>query len=177
MQKIKNLILFYCLILIIPIFIQACCNGNIKIIGSRSMSVVDSTFLEIDTIKGEFDLLLELSSEVVSVGLNPFLNAAYATSCDYDLENMIVEESIKLSCDKAFSFSNEMVEANSNFINLAGLKINNSSLDEWVTVVINFETDFIQNVDFSNEVYLFKLEMETDDGVLISHSASAYIDL
>ncbi len=86
--------------------------------------------------------------------------------CDYTFQNSLIENTLSITCDQAFSYNSQTVEAGTDFIDIdeIGLRI---TAEE---VQIIFEDAFVSRVAFPDDEYTFTINIETDDGLELSSS-------
>ncbi len=138
----------------------------------RQVSELD--LLEVDTINGIFTLQALAEMEIVAAAIPnlSLMSSAYALSCDYETVNPFVESSLRLSFDKDFTFDNQIIPANSNILELEGL-----DYQAYEGVSVYFYEDFINKADFDNTEYIFKMTVETEDGLSFVLENGVVMDL
>ena len=101
---------------------------------------------------------------------------ALATTCAQENLNLILENTIKVSCDKDFVFDGVTYEANSDFSQIEELEVVvNQFRGSHMTVT--FPQEFLDKVEFPNEFINFKIETDTDDGLSLASEIELEIDL
>ncbi|WP_127845306.1 hypothetical protein [Psychroflexus aestuariivivens] len=172
MKTLNKSFKIYLAFLVLSIITTACCETNYKIIGSGTFTAynieTDETFTESSgTITGEFILEVILDTRVVGSILNlDLMTSAYATSCGESFDNALDFSTLKLYTNKSFLLDGQVIEENSNLINLEDLNY----IDNSAGFTIYFEDAFIERLEFSEEVYDFTFEIKTSDGLELENS-------
>lgn len=160
MKKIQKALALYCSILFFAVVLQSCCNDSWKIIGRGTIIAYDiETFTTTNEITGPFFILQTFDVELVHVENFNIVNSAMATSCDYSFDNPILTNEITISCNKDFTYQGTVVQANSDFSQLEGIDLFNGD----GTIEVTFPVEFMDNVEFDNETYTFKITSKTSD--------------
>jgi len=180
MKKIKLAVFFYLGMMSISLFFQSCgCENKFRIIDTGSIFLMDSSFVEIDTVRTAFKFIVNPElNEIVNFHNFGLINSSLAFQCNDVLVNNILPESITLSCNKEFVLSNEVIEANSNFINKDGIEISISDvLKGYTEFAIEVNSAFIQNSIFEEETYTFSINAVTDDDLELSYSIAGFMKI
>lgn len=176
MKKYLRIMIILTVTFICSIFLESCCHESFQIIGSGELKAYEiGQRTEIDTISGEFLLVAKYQSKISS-NFKQFrmFNSAYALSCEENFENSLVDSTLKLSADKEFIYNNETIPANSNFSSIAELDIH---LSEYGYTQIFFQDKFLNNVEFQNTDYTFKIYIRTSDNLELENEITLEIDL
>jgi len=181
-KRISHLAILYAFLFGSAIFLQSCCDETIRIVGNGEMIIYNSNINDPSNAEGDitgtFAVYLAPETEISDVTVLGFMNSAYATSCDYDFANNIMQESLVLTCDKAFELGDITIAAGTDLIGLEGvesLPSNNSIGNQ--DALISFNDTFIDQVVFEETEYTFTINMSTNDGLDIVNSATAFFSL
>lgn len=85
-------------------------------------------------------------------------------------DNSILEETFSLKFNKNFTFRNQQISANQNLFEIKEIKdqisiFNNSNSFEYRdNKIIEFNSDFMNDAVFSNDIYQVEFECKTSDG-------------
>ncbi len=172
----KKLVLSFILLLVLALTFESCCTDTFRITGEGEMYAYDMAYESLDSIEGEFILSVQYQTTVVGY-FNDFslIPSAYATTCEKNFENMLVESSLKLSTDKAFVFDNSTIEADTDFSFLDEIDVD--IITDFGGVELTFTQDFIDKVNFQDTEMTFKIEIQTDDGLDLENEKTLLIDL
>jgi len=107
------------------------------------------------------------------------INSAYAISCDPDSYlNTLNQSTFKLTCDKDFTYDNQIIPANMDYARIEELQIQIDIPDEYLgSIGVKFTEEFISKAQFQNTDYTFKFEIETEDGVQLSAEKTLVMNL
>jgi hypothetical protein len=179
-MKTNRIIKLYVLYLIISTITIACCVDNHRIIGKGAIKTVDKETHEIfhgditATITGEFRI--DWTLEFMQTGIfNDFniINSAYATSCDDNYENDVDIASFKLIADKDFTYNTTIIPEGYNLIQLDNI---NSRINFYGTF-ITFSQEFMNNAEFLDDIYEFRLEINTTDGLELENTVHLQFEI
>ena len=160
MKKIHKAIAFYFSVLFITVVLQSCCNDSFRIIGAGTITAYDlETLSSTNEITGTFSISQIHEVELVHVENFSLVNSAMALSCDYAFDNPLIADEIKISFDKDFTYKGTVIEANSDFSQLEDIQL----LGWEGTIEIIFPAEFIDNIEFDNDTYTFKITSKTVD--------------
>ncbi|MFI0430756.1 hypothetical protein [Mariniflexile sp. HMF6888] len=169
MKKIKRALYIYLIFLFLSVITSACCKTNYQIIGNGSITAYDSesgeTFTEdiIGTIIGGFRI--DVNHEIsIATGTDfnlSFIQSAYATSCGENYENDLDGSTLKISTNKDFIYDGILIEQGSNLTDIEGLDYDFG----FGGISVRFNEEFVNRMEFINEVYEFKFEISTTDGM------------
>ncbi len=166
MKSIKNVVLFYTFLMVCAVVMQSCCTDENQIIGSGTIDVFEvDSFTKLDTIGGPFKLVINY--ETTTVGNFTDFNiiaSSYALTCEENYINSIDESSLKISCDKDFTYDGDIISANTNFLTIPEMK-RDLTADFIIELSIFFEAAFINNATFEEGTHTFKVESKTSDGL------------
>ncbi|MCO6489314.1 MAG: hypothetical protein J5I98_12895 [Phaeodactylibacter sp.] len=182
-MKIGRLLLLIIAYWIIAIAIWSCCTVEVKITGPGRIYFADPDdfYREIDTLREEIIIVGFLDRERVGLAHTLF-TSCYATSCQYEFENGIDAQSVQVRFNRAFTYENIRVEANTDIIRngLIGSLVqitNRQGHDSDYYFWIEFTEAFYDKVDMPEGDYSVHLSMETTDGIRIGSRIKAYIAL
>lgn len=176
MKLIKKGILFYVSLIGISIIIQSCCESNIKIIGNGDMFISQIDNSRQDTIRNEFRVVLYLELQYAdNFNHSGIISSSYATTCSQNYINTMNRDSLKLYCDKDFTFEGEVIEAETNFLNEDKMSIYFS--DEGGEIDIRLNQEFLNDSEFSEGIHEFKIEIGTSDGGTFTNSVSTFLEI
>jgi len=178
MKKIKKAIYFYTTLILFSVILQSCCTQVYTIIGDGTIESYESdNFTIISVVRKPFQLIW--SFEVSVAGLSPnvgLATTALATTCAQENLNLVLDNTIKVSSDKGFIYDGVTYEANSDFSQIEELEIVvNQFRGSHMTVT--FPQEFLDKVEFPNELINFKIETDTDDGLSLASEIELEIDL
>ena len=164
MKKIQKAIWLYCSVFLFSIIIHSCCDSSgIRIIGGGTIVAVDLiNFTEITEVTGPFRFETNLETETAYIENLSLINSAMAFSCDdFFFTNSLIAEEFKISCDKDFNFKGTTIQANSDFSQLSELdyQLHDGAIE------VNFTNLFMENVEFKEEDYTFKITNKTTDEI------------
>ena len=176
MKAFKNLLIFYFLIFVVSIITQGCCTKTYNITGIRDIEVKDFNNNPIDTISGEFVILMDLLSPIVynSNELN-LINSAYGTSCGHEFTNSINESTISLHCDQTFKIQNVEIEPSVNFVDNTGIIAESYKFRGNASIGITVDSTFINIATFDEGIHKFTVEAVTSNGLTLTDSIEVYV--
>ena len=170
MKKIYRALTVYFIFLLLSVITTACCEENYRIIGSGMIKAINLETGEIfedssiGTITNRFRIDWEIETMISEsfFDLN-FIQSAYATSCDEIHENDWDVTSFKVTSDREFIYDGNIIQPGSNLIDIKTLILGRTYFGASVT----FDENFINNSKFLDEIYEFKFEMNTTDGLTL----------
>lgn len=179
MKKIKSIFQFYLILMVSAIVFQSCCSENFRIIGNGELRIFDATALsgvEADTIRGSFFMEVEFEREMVFNWKElSLMSTAYATSCEPNFENALVETTMTLSCSKSFVYDGQTIAANTDFSNIDELVV--SVFADFGSISVLFDESFLGNVEFQNGEHVFTIAIETTDGLALESANAVVIEI
>jgi hypothetical protein len=159
--------------------IQSCCKEDHRIVGPGYIGAYDQVFndqYKIETVNGPFLIHVSLAVQTSMLMDNfDIIQKSYAMTCQDTYKNQIHPSTVKLTCNKDFTFDNLTISAGDNFIDSIGLEI--SMEKEMGIIDIQFTQAFIDLVEFSKDTHQFTIELQTTDGLKIKNSIDLYINL
>jgi len=181
-KRISHLAIIYAFLFGSAIFLQSCCDETIRIVGNGEMIIYNSNINDPSNtdehITGIFAVYSAPETVISNVAELVLMSSAFATSCDYDYANRLMQESIVLTCDRAFELGGMTIAAGTDLIGLEGvesLPSNNSIGNQ--DALVSFNDTFIDQVVFEETEYTFTINMSTNDGLAIVNSATAVFRL
>ncbi|MEZ4933702.1 MAG: hypothetical protein R2788_16470 [Saprospiraceae bacterium] len=178
MKKIKLSIQFYLLLTIFSIIAQSCCIEKYKIVGNGEMTAYvgfRNPMNIIDTVSGEFLISVQFDQETAGIDRHfGLITSAYAYTCEDVFENYLDESSVKLFCDKSFTFDGEVFEPGSDITAIEELEMALSK--EFGNVEFYFFQIFLDKAIFQNGEHTFTVEAETTDGLKLTNQLTLTFD-
>ena len=175
MKKIYKGILFWASLIFASVILQSCCTNDITIIGSGEIFAIQLDNHRQDTIRNEFNITLlvelEFASNLTEVG---FISTANALQCSDNYVNYFLEDTFKLSCDKAFFWNGVRIDPGLNILNLVGITSDISK--ELGNISIQFTSEFLDVSEFEVGFHTFQIEIETSDQIKIKNEVSSFLD-
>ncbi len=168
MKRIKRTLTIYMIFVLLSVITNACCETNYQIIGNGSITAYDfestETFTEdiIGTIIGGFRIDVNHETMIAETDFDfNFIQSAYATSCGENYENDLEGSTLRISTNADFTFDGIIIEQGSNLIDLEDLDYDFG----FGGISVRFNEEFINRMEFIDEVYEFKFEIYTTDGL------------
>ncbi|UII20531.1 hypothetical protein [Fulvivirga ligni] len=165
MKKIKKVLSIYLFFFLLSAIVTACCKETYRIVGGGVITArnlqTGEIFEEstIGVIKNPFRIDWEIETTNLS-GLN-LIQSTYASSCDQNYENDWDITSFKVTTDREFILNGNTIQPGSNLIEIDELVHTRTYFGASVT----FDEQFLNNTEFSDQIYEFKFEMKTTDGL------------
>ena len=179
-KKLINTIKLYLTFLLVSIVLYSCCSDTYQIRSFQSLSIYNlnnNQKNQENTVVGEFVIEAQFTdtTPIASNFKETFIQSAYATSCDEEYLNQLVNESLIIKLDKDFVYNGNTVNALSNLYEIPQLK--NNIVFGYNAIYINFLNEFIDNAIFENQEYTFTVYIETNDGLQLEKQISVAINL
>jgi hypothetical protein len=179
MKLILRAFIIYISTFPIIVIIQSCCEDDHRIVGQGTIGAYAPYYNDlnkIDIINGTFLIFaqLELKTTMLMDNIN-IIQRSYAMTCEDNFNNEINPSTLKLTCNKDFTFNNTTISAGDDFVNTDGLEIDISN--EWGSIEIRFTQDFIDLANFSKDMYQFTIGIETNDGLRFKNNVDLYMNL
>ena len=178
MKKINKAILFYISLIVFSVVIQSCCTQEYTIIGNGTIeSYSTDEFTPVIIVTKPFQIIW--SYEVSIIGFRSDIGlatTALATTCAQENLNVILENTIKISCDKPFIYDGVTYEVGADFSQIEELIIDANQF-RGSFMEVTFPQEFLDKVEFPNEMVNFNIVAETDDGLALENEIELEIDL
>lgn len=163
---LKKIFILYSSLLTLSIISYACCEENFEIVGNGEIKAYDfksSKYYSNETtglITGAFNI--EVSHETTVSKIRTILiSSAFATSCAENYKNDLIGSTIMITTDKDFTYNGQLIASGSNLMDLENMNVSYA----FGTIILNVDENTISKLSFSNEVYEFRFEVETTDGL------------
>lgn len=172
MNKLFKALTIYVAFFAAAVILNACCDNNLRIIGNGGISALDvntvTGITEEDPapITGPFEIWTIFQTESFSAASFPLLPTAMATSCPQNLTNDLNESTISISSNRAFTYSNVVIEPGTNLMAIEELEY----LQDFDRLEFYFSESFIENAEFDSDFYTFSIEATTTDGRNLGNS-------
>jgi hypothetical protein len=174
MKNLRRTFAFYLGMLFFSILFYQCCDEeSFEITGLEDLAVTDIATLSNDTISNQFSLTSLYEGDVVYETQHvDFISAAWATSCEYNYLNPIVDESLSVSFSQDLVYQGEIISSGTNVLNenLPGLA-GNVLLDG---VEIIFTQTLIDSVSIPTGDCTIQLTAMTTDSLELDLEATVF---
>lgn len=168
MKKINRVLSVYLFFFLLSVIVTACCKENYRIVGGGVITAINLQTGEIfeessiGVIKNTFRIDWEIETMISEnlFGLT-LIQSAYASSCDQNYENDWDITSFKVTTDREFILDGKIIQPGSNLLEIDELVHTRVYFGASVT----FDEQFLNNSEFSDQIYEFKFVMNTTDGL------------
>ncbi len=180
MKKIKSLYILFCSSFVLSLLVVACCRGTITITGVGTLTITNLVTDEIieDSLSTEFMLSNKFDHELVEQAPPQqfLLTTAYATTCEYPIENPLDNNSFQVSLNRQLIVDQDLIGAGENILDHE--KINGFYFDDiYNTFEVRFASDLLNQMTFENGMTTFTFEATGEDGTVYSNTLELYVDL
>lgn len=177
-NNLRALLALYAFFLMTSV-IQSCCTETYRIGAKNYISIYDlqdNSELRSDTVRRPFILNAMFEAEWVSAYRdNGLSNQAYATSCKNVFLNTLDKESFSLTLNKSFVFQTDTILAGTNILDFEQIL---TKFDvQYGLVYITFPETFLNQSDFDEAQYNFKISGQTSDGLDLESNIELFLKL